>query len=101
MPIGFFSEKIAKTIGDYIGTFVRFDEKNYDGWWKSFLRIKVTIDISKPLLSKMRIRKIGSDWSWISFSLTEEKAYGAWLRAASRRGLLAAGRQWLVLDNDQ
>lgn len=31
LPTGFFSEKSAKAIGDFIGKFIRFDEDNYGG----------------------------------------------------------------------
>ncbi|XP_019150968.1 PREDICTED: uncharacterized protein LOC109147766 [Ipomoea nil] len=128
LPYGFYSEKTAKAIGNHIGTYVRIDENTFEGWWKSFIRIRVSVDITKPLLCKMRIRKTGEEWSWISFQYeclpnfcflygilghTEkfcskpfdevwqggEKLYGAWMRVASRRAPPAAGQRWLVLDH--
>lgn len=43
------------------------DPKNFQGLWRSYLRIKVAIDVRHPLKSKMRIKKSGGDWIWIHF----------------------------------
>nr|GMC77707.1 uncharacterized protein LOC109173053 [Ipomoea batatas] len=127
LPPGFFSAKTTEAIGNFIGTFVSIDESNFDGWWKMFLRIRVRIDITKPLTSKMRIKRNGGDWLWISFryerlpnfcficgllghtekfcqklfegfDISSEKPYGSWLRAANRRAPPTVGRRWLVLE---
>nr|GMD98183.1 uncharacterized protein LOC109147766 [Ipomoea batatas] len=130
LPYGFYSEKAAKAIGNFIGSYVCMDENNSEGWWSTFIRIRVSIDITKPLTSKMRIRRPGGEWSWISFRYErlpnfcficgiightekfclklfkefgqpEEKQYGAWIRAANRRSGPASGRRWLVLDHER
>lgn len=59
LPIDFNSEHILKSIGDYVGTFRASDPKNLQRLSRSFLRIQVTIDVRKPLKSKMRIKKKG------------------------------------------
>lgn len=61
------SESILKSIGNYVGRFLQSDPKNFQGIWKQFLRIKVAIDVYKPLKSKMRIKKPRGDWMWIKF----------------------------------
>nr|GMD10718.1 uncharacterized protein LOC109173053 [Ipomoea batatas] len=82
--------------------------------WKfltAFLHIKVVVDITKPLLSKLKIKCSGGAWTWINFcyekllifyficgilgstkrfcsklfkreNLEDEKTYGVWLCAA-------------------
>ncbi|WOG91293.1 hypothetical protein DCAR_0310541 [Daucus carota subsp. sativus] len=67
LPIGFHSEVIFKSIGNYVGKFLSSDPKNLNGIWRNYQRIKVAIDVNKPLKSKMRIKRAGGDWLWINF----------------------------------
>lgn len=67
IPVGFKSEFILKSIGNFVGRFLESDPKNFQGMSKNYLRIKVTIDISFPLKSQMRIKKPGGEWLWIQF----------------------------------
>lgn len=62
LPIGFNSEFIPKSIGNYVGKFLESDPRNFQGMCRNFLRIKVAIDCFRPLKSKMRIKKAGGDW---------------------------------------
>lgn len=64
LPVGFISEKVAKVIGGYIGTFISADPTNFDGLWKTFLRIRVRINITKPLKKTMKMKKPGGEWFW-------------------------------------
>lgn len=57
LPIGFHSEFIFKSIGNYVGKFLASDPKNLNGIWRNFQRIKVAIDVNKPLKTKMRVKK--------------------------------------------
>nr|GMD36157.1 uncharacterized protein LOC109167503 [Ipomoea batatas] len=67
LPLGFFSKKYAKAIGNFIGAYVCSDDAAFNGWLKSFIRIRVRVNILKPLVGQMRIRRNGGDWSWITF----------------------------------
>nr|GMD19222.1 uncharacterized protein LOC109173053 [Ipomoea batatas]GME06899.1 uncharacterized protein LOC109173053 [Ipomoea batatas] len=127
LPLGFFSERAATAIGNFIGEFIRIDEESFKGWWKSFLRIRVRLNINKPLVSQMRVRKNGGDWSWINFryerlphfcficglightemfcpkpiddlNSSSEKQFGAWLRAPNRRPSPVTGNRWVVMS---
>lgn len=55
----FFTENVAKAIGTTLGKFIRTDKKNFEGTWKSFMRVHVLLDITKPLRRKMNLKKIG------------------------------------------
>lgn len=130
VPSNFFTEKVAQVIGESIGTFIRVDRKNFEGSWKTFLRIRVLVDITKPLRRKMKMKKQGGDWSWVDFKYerlpnfcflygiighTErfchllfegvdegiERPYDSWLRATSRRPPVFSSSQWLIPDNPQ
>lgn len=67
LPIGFNSDYILKSIGDYVGNFKASDSKNFQSFSRSYLRIQVAIDVHKPLKSKMCIKKKGGEWLWIHF----------------------------------
>nr|GLL20147.1 uncharacterized protein LOC109173053 [Ipomoea trifida] len=125
LPLGFFSDRAAMAIGNFIGEFIRTDEDAFNGWRKSFLRIRVRLNIHKPLVSQMRIRRNGGDWSWINFkyerlpnfcficgfightemycpkpiddpNFSAERKFGASLRAPNRRPSPVTGNRWVV-----
>lgn len=118
------SEKIIKEIGNYIGVFVESCASNFMGVWREYMRVRVSIDLSKPLKRRMKIRKMGEECSWINFKYenvptfcficgflghsekfcsklfdTPEqdiiKPYGAWLRAPFKRQVKPIGAKWL------
>lgn len=125
LPWVFVSEKLLKAIGDYVGGFIHTDTNALDGNWKVFLRIRVTIDVSKPIRRRMKLKKPGGEVFWVEFKYerlptfcfvcgiighnqkfcpkqfeTEvkalEKPFGAWLRASGRRQQNGHGQKWLI-----
>lgn len=62
LKAGFMSEKIIKQVGNYIGTFIESCPSNFVGVWREFMRVRVRIDLSKPLKRRMKLRKSGDDW---------------------------------------
>lgn len=67
VPVGFKSEFILKSIGNFVGRFLEADPKNFQGMCRNYLRIRVVIDVHRPLKSQMRIKKAGGEWMWIQF----------------------------------
>ncbi|WOH01895.1 hypothetical protein DCAR_0521281 [Daucus carota subsp. sativus] len=67
VPIGFKSEFVLKSIGNFVGRYMESDPKNFQGLFRDYLRVRVAIDISRPLKSQMRIKKPGGEWLWIHF----------------------------------
>ena len=62
LPYGFMSQGI----GNQIGVFYESDPRNFDGLFKSFMRLKVSMGINKPIPRKMKIKREGeSSSSWI------------------------------------
>ncbi|CAN1148712.1 hypothetical protein LINPERHAP2_LOCUS16637 [Linum perenne] len=57
LPLEYFDYGILKRIGDRIGTTVRMDQTTLEGARGNFARICVEVDLSKPLLSKYRLRR--------------------------------------------
>lgn len=124
LPKGFISENILKSVGDYIGKFMKADPANYDGTWKAYVRIRIMMNVLKPLKRRMKIKREGGSWIWINFKYerlstfcfvcgmighTErecsviyanagkevERAYGVWLRAPTRGVKNNSGSRWL------
>lgn len=129
LPVGFNSECILKSIGNYVGKFVEADEKNFEGSWRNYLRVKVALDVQKPLKSQMKIKKAGGEWLWIRFKYErlpsfcfycglighsdkfcealfdnpqagEERRYDGSLRAMIRRQDNSKSNQWLMDANE-
>lgn len=111
-------------IGNQIGTFILSCPNNYRGIWREYMRIKVTIDVAKPLKWKMKVRKSGNECRWIPFKYENvqtfcficgvrghsdkfcsrlfeipenevTRPYGAWMRAPLRRPNMMIGSKWL------
>ncbi|KAK6149044.1 hypothetical protein DH2020_016569 [Rehmannia glutinosa] len=124
LPFGFMTEKVGKCIGDFIGLYVEADKHSFTGIWQNYIRIRVAFDVRNPLKCRMKIKNIGGEWVWIHFkyeklptfcfycgfighsdkfcaklfnipSVSEDRAYGAWLRVPSRRQQGQSGGQWL------
>lgn len=59
IPKGFISEAILRGVGNFVGTFLGADSASLDGIWKQFVRIRVKMDITKPLKRRMKIKREG------------------------------------------
>lgn len=121
---GFMSEKVNEEIGNQVGKFVSSCPSNFKGLWREYMRIRVTLDINKPLKRRMKIRKSGNEWIWITFKYenvptfcficglmghsdkfcsrifdTPEneitRPYGTWMRAPFKRQTKMIGAKWL------
>lgn len=124
LKAGFMTEKIVTEVGNYIGGFVESCQRNFTGAWKEYLRVRVTIDLEKLLKRRMKIRKAGDGWEWITFKYenvptfcficgklghsekfcnilfekTEAeitKPYEVWMRAPLRRQIKLICGRWL------
>ena len=124
LPIGFVSKKIACSIGNYIGKFVHSDPTNYMGTWRNYLRVRVSIDVRKPLRQSMKIKKQSGSWVELEFKYEQLgqfcfvcglfghlehffpkhfednqglliSQYGPELHAQNRRNMNVIGERWL------
>lgn len=119
------TEKVLQSIGNSIGAYVKSDPTNFNQTWKVFTRIRVTLNIDKPLKRRMKIKREGNAWGWINFKYERlstfcfvcgllghsdrecpivyanpekviERSYGAWLRAPMRNTRNQnVGARWL------
>lgn len=72
MAAGFMSERIVRDVRNYIGSFVKSDKNNFTGVWRDYLRVRVTLNIEKPLKRRMKLEKKGGRCAGFSLSM---KAY--------------------------
>lgn len=61
------SETIVQSIGNFKGSFVKSDPSNMNGVWKPYVRVRVTMDITKPLKHRMKLTREGGAWNWVNF----------------------------------
>ncbi|XP_031127633.1 uncharacterized protein LOC116029731 [Ipomoea triloba] len=125
LPYGYTSSTILEQIGNYLGTFVKGDDRFAGAPWLDFYRIRVAMPVHKPIKRRMKLLKRDKTWCWVSFKYerlhgfcffcgmmghtykfclkareaagsVEQYPFGPDLRAGSRRGPRAVGESWLV-----
>lgn len=67
LKVGFITEKIITEIGNSNGKFVTSYPSNLTGVWRDCFRVRVAINVNKPLKRKRKIKKAAEEWYWISF----------------------------------
>lgn len=123
------TKAVGKQLGDFFGQFVEYDSKNNSSIWREYMRLKISLDVRKPLKRKKKItRRNGSDFMVtcnyerlgdFCFSCglvthTERfcrrsldrrgeelsKKWGNWLKAPPRRAVGQAKSKWLREEGD-
>ncbi|KAM6580909.1 hypothetical protein CsatA_004683 [Cannabis sativa] len=121
---GFQSLKVVTDIGNLMGKFVESDINNFSGVWREYMRVRVTIDVDKPMRRRMKIFREDRSWFWANFKYENlstfcficgilghserfcpklfhtpahliQKPYGMFLKANSRRSAEKIGAKWL------
>jgi hypothetical protein len=67
IPTGLMSEKVGKEIANFIGEFLEYDAKNNSNYLRSYMKIRVLMDVTKPLKRQKKIKKPGGECSYIRF----------------------------------
>lgn len=125
LPFGYTSSLILEQIGNFLGVFVKHDERFSDAPWLDFYRIRVALLVDKPIKRRMKLLKRDKSWCWITFKYErlhnycffcgmmghvhkfclkareeripiEQYPFGPDLRAGLRRGPRGVGDSWLV-----
>lgn len=129
LPSGFMNENVGRQLGNFFGEFLQYDEKNDASIWREFMRLKIRIDVRKPLKRKKKITKKNKSEVVVSckyerlgefcFSCglvthterfcrryidkrAEEgaKEWGNWLKAPPRRMAGTVKSKWLREEDD-
>lgn len=74
-PVGFRSEKVCATLGDFVGRYAESNVRNFDGSFKEFIRIWVILDVRVPLKQQMRMKQKGGDWFYVKFQYERFHAF--------------------------
>lgn len=123
LPSGFVTEAIGQQWGNFFGEFLVYDPKNNSSIWREFMRIKIRVDVKRPLKRKKKIkRRNGSefvvtckyerlgDFCFACGLVTHterfcrksidyrsdggNKEWGVWLRAPVRKGSGQGSSKW-------
>lgn len=49
LPIGFMSDKVAQAVGNFLGTLVEVDVDNFSWVFRSYMRIRVKLNVHQQL----------------------------------------------------
>lgn len=52
LPNGFMTEAVGKQLGNFFGEFLQYDANNDTSIWRECMRIKISLDVRKPLKRK-------------------------------------------------
>ncbi|XP_058759671.1 uncharacterized protein LOC131632982 [Vicia villosa] len=67
LPAGLMLERVGTTIANFIGVFVEYDKNNNSSFWRQYMRLRVKIDVRKPLKKQTRVKNKGGEWCTVSF----------------------------------
>ncbi|XP_019179721.1 PREDICTED: uncharacterized protein LOC109174935 [Ipomoea nil] len=124
LPVGLRSASVVMAIGSFLGTFVSTDERNFDGGMQTFYRVRVSLDVVKPLKKQMKLKRDSGEWAVVDFkyerlpkfcflcgvighgdrfclkalqdcNLNAVKPYGSWLRVNPGRALPNQNQCWI------
>lgn len=129
LPSGLMSESIGRQLGNFFGSFVRYDPNNNSSIWREFMRVKIKVDVRLPLKRRKKIcsknRKESivnckyeklADFCFVCGMLSHTERFckkriegggdsvtrdwGSWLRAPPRRGAAQGRSKWLREEGD-
>ena len=129
LPMGFMLESVGKQLGNFFGVFKEYDGKNNTSIWREYMRIRIKLDVRKPLKRKKKImKKDGTEFTvtckyerlgefcfscgmvthtdrFCRNSTTndvtgEMKEWGSWLKAPPRRAAGQTQSKWLREEGD-
>lgn len=130
LPSSFMSEAIGKQLGNFFGVYLSYDPNNNTSIWRESMRLKIKVDVRKPLKRKKKIcRRDGSevivqckyeklgDFCFVCGLVTHTerfcrlklesnvhevaKEWGSWLRAPPRRAAGQEKSKWLRDERDE
>lgn len=55
LPTGYMSESVGKQLGNFFGEFLEYDHKNNTSIWRECMRLRIQLDVRKPLRRRKKI----------------------------------------------
>lgn len=68
LSIGFMCQTVGVLLGNFIGEFLEYDSKNNTGVWRTFMRVKVRIDVRVLLKKEKKVKKPSGEWKVVYFN---------------------------------
>ncbi|XP_019191688.1 PREDICTED: uncharacterized protein LOC109186211 [Ipomoea nil] len=129
LPVGYNTVPVLEQPGNFLGKFLKIDERQMKGPLKAFYRIRVCMPVDKPLKRRMKLIHRDKSWGWVNFKYErlhtfcffcgllghsekfclkarnstmtpEQYPYGVWMRAGQTRGPRLVGEPWLLNADD-
>lgn len=57
LPVGYMVETVGKQLGNFFGEFLEYDTKNSTPIWRECMRVRIRLDVRKPIKRKKKIVK--------------------------------------------
>ncbi|XP_074327248.1 uncharacterized protein LOC141696272 [Apium graveolens] len=129
LPVGYMLETVGKQLGNFFGVFLEYDVKNSTSIWRECMRVRIKLDVRKPIKRKKKIvKKDGQEFTveckyerlgefCFTCGLVSHtdrfcrnamekgvevvtKEWGSWLRAPPRRVAGQVQSKWLRDEGD-
>lgn len=69
VPDGFMTRVVGEQLGNFVGEFLEYDINNNTGFWRSYTRLRVCVDVQKPLKREKKVRKPGGSVRQCGFDM--------------------------------
>ncbi|MCH83589.1 DUF4283 domain protein, partial [Trifolium medium] len=96
VPVGMMIEKVGKGLANYIGEFVEYDKNNNTSFWRTYMRVKVRVDVRRPLKIEKKIKLNGGMGSVVNDD--GKRVWSNEIRAEVRRPGGRVDSRWLRED---
>ncbi|KAF4347783.1 hypothetical protein G4B88_015460 [Cannabis sativa] len=102
LKYGFMSEWVVKHAGNYVGTFIKSDAKNFIGIWRDYLRIRYEFIPTFCFICGL----IGHSDRFCPRRFEPHfdpnvKPYGEWMKAITKKKNYLIGAQWLRSNHEE
>ncbi|GAU42644.1 hypothetical protein TSUD_398490 [Trifolium subterraneum] len=67
LPMGLMKEEVGRTLANYLGSFLEYDKNNNSSFWRQYMRIRVRMDVRKPLKKDTRMKNKEGEWCTVNF----------------------------------
>jgi 14-3-3 protein epsilon len=67
LPMGLMKENVGVRLANYIGSFVEYDKNNGSSFWRQYMRIRVKLDVRKPLKKDTKVTNKEGQWCTVNF----------------------------------
>jgi hypothetical protein len=65
--MGLMKENVGVRLANYIGSFVEYDKNNGSSFWRQYMRIRVKLDVRKPLKKDTKVMNKEGQWCTVNF----------------------------------